>query len=312
VAFSVSGAAAQSVTCDQAYRVVRGDTLGAISERAYGAGSLAAFFQANKSVIGEDPNQIDVGMTLAVPYSIGAAPLVTARAVAQSPEASAPAAQADFSAAPLGTTDTPRDAIAAPEGAEVVLIFNKASVPNFIINVGIIDPYLAAISEATQGRVRFVDPPLINLDTRAQLDIVTSGQVDAAYVFNGYLSESHPLLQLPMQPLMGGTAYQTAVAMWELHDQFLSKTDYFAGADLLGIIGAPAALIGRLRYAPVVPGEDLVKSNEYTMPYFDGLDTRGAAAVREENASWLSEYDEKNGNPLTFAMAHGAARAGGI
>lgn len=62
----------------------------------------------------------------------------------------------------------------------------------------------------------------------------------------------------------------------------------------------------------MVAGEDLVKTNEYTVPYFDGLDTRGAPAVREENASWLAAYDEDQGKPLTFAMAHGAARAGGI
>lgn len=301
---AATSVSAQAITCDETYRVGRGDTLGGISERAYGVGKLGAFYQANKSVIGENPNRITVGMRLSVPCSIGSAPVVAA-----APEATSPAGQADFSAATISLEPDPA---AAPQGAEVVLTFNKASAPNFIINVGIIDPYLAEISKVTEGRVQFVDPPLVNLDARAQLDLVTSGQVDAAYVFNGYLASGQPLLQLPMQPLMGGTGYQTAVAMWALQEKYLSKVDYIEGAHLLGIIGAPAAHIWRLREAPVVPGEDLVKTNEYTVPYFDGLDTRGATAVREENASWLAEYDEKNGNPLTFAMAHGAARAGGI
>lgn len=310
--------AAQAIPCDQPYRIVRGDTLGAISERAFGAGRLSALFDLNRGVIGNNPNQIDIGMVLAMPCSLGGATTqAAAPAPAPTPQPAqqanvvAPIGQADFSAAPLGTSDAQPEAI-VPQGAEVVLTFNKASAPKFIINVGIVDPYLEAVADVTDGRVQFVDPPMMNLDARAQLDLVTSGQVDAAYVFNGYLGESHPLLQLPMQPMMGGTAYQTAVAMWQLHDEYLSETNYFEGAHLLGIIGAPAAHIWRLREAPVVPGEDLVNTNEYTVPYFDGLDTRGASAVREENASWLAEYDEENGNPLTFAMAHGAARAGGI
>ncbi len=62
--------------------------------------------------------------------------------------------------------------------------------------------------------------------------------------------------------------------MWELQDRYLSKTNYFDDAHWLGFIGAPV--------------------------------------MREENANCLTEYDEKQGNPLTLKMAHGAARAGGI
>jgi LysM repeat protein len=50
-------------------------------------------------------------------------------------------------------------------------------------------------------------------DQSAQFDLVTSGQIDATYVYNGYLTDSHPLLQLPMIPLMGGSAEQTAVSL---------------------------------------------------------------------------------------------------
>lgn len=318
IATSIS---AQSIECGKPYTVVRGDILGVVSQRAYGAGMLSNFYEVNAGVIGPNPSAIDIGMVLEVPCSLGGA---TAEAAADEPApdqttpeqltqavAIAPIREADFSAAPI---EIESDGIVtpAPEGAEVVLTFNKAAAPKFIMNVGIIDPYLAKIAEVTAGRVQFVDPANINLDARAQLDLVSSGQVDAAYVFNGYLGASHPLLQLPMQPLMGGTGYQTAVALWRLEEKYLAEKDLFVGGHLLGFIGAPAAHIWRLREAPVVAGEDLVKTNEYTVPYFDGLDTRGAPAVREENASWLAAYDEDQGKPLTFAMAHGAARAGGI
>ena len=320
-----SSAVAQAIPCDEPYAIVRGDTLGAISERAYGGGKLRLLYQLNVDVVGPNPDAIDIGMVLQVPCSLGstttaAAPVeeVKTTAAAQAPAAtgsgdSGTNIQADFSAAPKPDAKSAESQPqSVPEGTDVLLVFNKASAPKFIINVGIIDPYLAKITEVTEGRVRFVDPPVTNREARAQLDLVVSNEIDGAYVFNGYLGNSHPLLQLPMQPLMGGTAEQTAVALWRLHENYLSKSDYFDDAKLLGFIGAPAAHIWRLREAPVVPGEDLVKSNEYTVPYFDGLDTRGAPAVREENASWLATFDENRGNPLTFAMAHGAARAGGI
>lgn len=300
VAFSATAQAQSVIPCGETYTIVSGDTLGAISTRAYGAGKLQQLYGVNAATIGPNMNAINVGQKLQIPCSLGGG-------------ATQITAQADFSAPPeLSAANGPDTVKPMPAGVETILVFNKSSAPKFIINVAIIDPYLARITEVTQGRVQFIDPPETNRDPRTQLDLVMSGQVDGAYVFNGYLGESHPLLQLPMQPLMGGTAEQTAGAMWRLHDKYLSKTDYFRGVQVLGFIGAPAAHIWRLRDAPVRPGEDVVNTNEYTVPYFEGLDTRGAPAVREENAAWLAQFDEERGTPLTFAMAHGAARAGGI
>ena len=193
-----------------------------------------------------------------------------------------------------------------------MLTFNRASAPQFIINSGIIDEYLDQISAVTEGRVRFVDPLVTNRDGRAQLDLVLSGQADGAYIFNGFLAETHPLLQLPMLPLLGGTAKQTAVSMWRLHEQYLAQTDYMPDVHLLGFVGAPAAHIWRTKAAPVSAQENIVEKNEYTVPYFDGLDTRGAEAVKEENAKWMAEFDEQRGQPATLVLAHGAALAAGI
>ena len=288
---------AKSIACGQPYVVVLGDTLGEISFNAYGKDAVNFFYVENASVVGRNRNLILIGQVLQVPCVLG-------------PFDVTPGPTANFEAAPLPDPNSQSPAV--PAEAETVLVFNLAAAPNFIINSGIIYAYFADVSRVTDGRVQFIDPPVTNRDARAQLDIVLSGQVDGAYIFNGYLADSHPLLQLPMLPLMGGQAEQTAISLWRLHDSFLSKTDYFDGVHLLGFVGSPAAHIWRLIDAPVVPGEDLVEENEYTIPYFEGLDTRGAAVVREENAAWLAEFDESRGKPLTFAMAHGAALAGGI
>ena len=300
----------ESIQCDVPYEVVAGDTLADIATRAYGENSLDDLYELNQDVVGENPNLIFVGMQLNVPCGLNS-DLVSS------------VSEADFSAAPQsdqvesalpesdqGVAVVPGETQIPDDGIQ--LVFNRASAPKFILNVGIIDEYLAQITEVTEGRVTFIDPPVIERDPRKQYDLVVSGAVDGAYVFNGHLAQSHPLLQLPMQALMGGTAQQTALALWELHDSYLSQTDYFDQVQLLGFVGAPAAHIWRLKEDTVTPGENIAKMNEYTVPYFDGLDTRGAAAVQQENAAWLAEFDDDQGESMTMVMAHGAALAGGI
>ena len=111
---------------------------------------------------------------------------------------------------------------------------------------------------------------------------------------------------------MGGSAEQTAIALWRLHDEYLSQTAYFEDAKLLGFISAPAAHIWRLNNAPVAANQNVIEENRYPVPYFAGLDTRGPAAVREETMNILTAYDEEANGSLTFFLAHGAARAVGV
>ena len=300
----------ESIQCGASYEVVAGDTLAGIAIRAYGQDRLDDLYELNQDVVGANPNLILVGMQLNVPCGLDSG-LVSG------------VLEADFSAAPQSDqteTNSPESDQAEtslPDQTQTLqtgtqLVFNRASAPNFILNVGIVDKYLEQITEVTEGRVTFIDPPEINRNPRLQYDLVVSGAVDGAYVFNGYLAESHPLLQLPMQALMGGTSQQTALALWQLHETYLSRTDYLDDVQLLGFIGAPTAHIWRLKENSVTPGENIAEMNEYTVPYFDGLDTRGAAAVQKENAAWLAEFDNEQGQSMTMVMAHGAALAGGI
>ncbi len=297
---SVAQTSGDPIPCDVPYKIVRGDTLVSIARRAYGTGKFAAFYELNKAIVGDNPNYIDVDTQLNVPCDLN-------------PGLVSSVLEANFSGTTqsVGSESTNSDNTTVT-GTETLLVFNRAAAPKFIMNVGIIDKYLAQITEVTEGRVKFIDPSTVERNPRSQYDIVQSGTVDGAYIFNGHLAQSHPLLQLPMQPLMGGTALQTALSLWDLHENHLSQTDYHAGVQLLGFIGAPAAHIWRLNDVPVNPGENVSEINEYTVPYFDGLDTRGAAAIQKENTAWLAEFDEQQGQSLTMVMAHGAALAGGI
>ncbi|MEL7153390.1 MAG: hypothetical protein AAFN51_06295 [Pseudomonadota bacterium] len=292
--FEVRPAGAQP-TCGSTYIIAPGDTLNLIAERVYGPGNGGRLFEANRSTIGNNPNLIQVGATLQLPCFD--------RAESEQPR------EANFEPAP----ELERPIPLQPAGEIVEIVFNKASAPKFIMNVGIIDPFFADIERVTEGRVRFVAPEVINRDPTAQLSLVESGQADGAYMFNGYLTDSHPLLQLTMYPMMGGSALQTAIALWRTHVAHFEAKEQFDGLKLLGFIGAPPAHIWRVSDVPVGEREQLVNNNAWTVPYFEGLDTRGAKTVRAENSERIRLLDETPGlPPATYALAHGAARAVGV
>ncbi len=281
--------------CGGTYTISPGDTLNVIAQSIYGPDNAERLFELNRSVIGNNPNLIQVGMVLQTPCFDEA-------------QAGQPR-NANFEAAP----ELEREPVAQPSSNVIEVVFNKASAPKFIMNVGIIDPFFADIERVTDGRVKFVDPKEINRDPTAQMDLVQSGEVDGAYMFNGYLSDTHPLLQLTMYPMMGGTSVQTAIALWRTHVDHFASQDSFKGLKLLGFVGAPPAHIWRVSDVPVGEREQLVNNNSWTVPYFEGLDTRGAKTVRSENSERIRLLDETPGlPPATFALAHGAARAVGV
>ena len=301
-----AGALGQSkIACGQDYSVRRGDTLRSIAIRAYGSDDYSRLWAENRRRIGRNPNNIARGMRLRVPCLEATSPRV------RRGDGQAEIGRANFEPAPELVTGDIR-ATAEPQ-PNVRIVFNKSSAPNFILNVGIIDPLLADIERATEGRVSFVDPEAINRDPTAQMHLVRSGQVDCAYIFNGHLADTHPLVQITMHPMVGGTALQTATALWRVYQQHFAVADSFSDVKLLGFVGAPPAHIWRVSDAPVDEREQLINNNAWAVPYFDGLDTRGAQAVRAENAERIRRLDQTPGlPPATFAMAHGAARAVGV
>lgn len=287
----------QDITCGQTYTVAKGDTLSRISKKAYGSHLYQPIYAANVAEIGTNPNRIIIGQKLTIPCIAGETVIV-----ADVEEAAPKVEVADLASGN-------NDAIVTDVQ---VFTFSRASAPPFIINSGIIDKYLAEIAEVTEGRVTFIDPKTVNRDHSKQFDLVTSGEVDGAYVLNTTIADTHPLLQLPMNPMFGGSAEQTATALWRLHDAYLSKTDYFTEAEVLGFVAAPAAHIWRSSTMPITAGENIAEKNRYYVPYFSGLDTRGPDAMRNEFVQNLLTNYNTSSEPPTFFFAHGAVVALGV
>lgn len=137
-----------------------------------------------------------------------------------------------------------------PAAADVEILFNRSEVPGSPINWKIIDRWQSRIEYQTEGRVSFVTPVESLAPAADQLDLMASGGADGAYVFNGFLEETQPLIQLSMTPMTSGSAESSAVALWRVYERYFSDLVEFEGAELMGFVAAPPTQMWSLtRYA---------------------------------------------------------------
>lgn len=293
-----AGAPAQStaaIPCDRDYTVARGDTLGTIAQRAYGRSArYRALYAVNAARIGSDINSIEVGTRLSIPCDPETAP----------PAASLPPLE-------TSTVGTPQQLPFDRSRRQVEIVFNKPSAPEMILNRQIIDPFLAEITRVTRGRVRFVAPATVNRDPEVQLELVRSGKVDGAYLFNGHIAEINPLVQISMRPMTGGSALQTALALWRTHEAYSRPTGPFEGVHLLGFVGGapshlwrvPSSSSGSVPLATIAPVASLL----------EGLALEKNIRPGETQLRRIGRPGPASGQTDAFvALAYGTARSSGI
>lgn len=279
---SVPAEAQGRPVCGQEYTVLPGDTLSVISRDVYGQKRFQKLYLVNVDRIGPDPNRVEVGTRLRLPCDLAGAPVANL---------------ADY----VPPSDEPE---AVADGA-VIITFNRFADPDFILNTGIIDPYLGQIERVTQGRVRFAAPVAADRDPTRQLDLVQSGQVDGAYIANDQLAAKNPLLQISMNPMIGGSARDTALALWRVQQKHFAKVELVAGIKLLGFVGAPPAQIWQVK--PVggqVALDRVAQARTFGVPYTSAA----------ENTSAPAELFDKDGTGAAdvVALGHGAASALGV
>jgi hypothetical protein len=112
---AAGGASAQTIECGGAYSIQRGDTLRGIAGRAYGSGEFRPIYDANLSVIGPNPNLIEVGMLLQIPcLSAPIRPAAPPAPVVATPAATPPVTAPSAAAAALAAA--PGRVAAVPGG----------------------------------------------------------------------------------------------------------------------------------------------------------------------------------------------------
>ncbi|OBY26971.1 hypothetical protein A9D60_16720 [Leisingera sp. JC1] len=139
IAIAAAGQSAQAQEACQVYEVQSGDNLREITEKAYGHSKFRVIYNANRAVIGRNPNIIEIGMQLVLPCADGSLP--AAASAAQ--EAEAPAAEiqeasaAETAAAEVLATETvaeetaPAETPAAPATPEPMVLITGNDFPPF-------------------------------------------------------------------------------------------------------------------------------------------------------------------------------------
>lgn len=150
-------------------------------------------------------------------------------------------------AAALGGAAFLASALAAGAQAKTEILFNLFAPPKHIINTGIVKPWAAAVTKASNGRITFKFPPSSVAPPPRQFDIARTGTVDMAYQFNGFLRRRVPLVQLTLLPFMGRSGLAQGVALWRTYKKFFEKKNQYSGVHLIGFFGGPPGDICSLK-----------------------------------------------------------------
>lgn len=151
-------------------------------------------------------------------------------------------------------------ATATAGSADVRLTANCHAAPTHVICAQILPPWIEAVGEATEGRVRvrllaksMAPPP-------DQLASVRSGVFDIATQFNGFIAEEVVGPAVSLQPFTGtADARANSVALWRTWERFLAARDEYEGVHLLTLFAAAGADFYSMTDAPILSMADLTR-----------------------------------------------------
>lgn len=309
-----------ALACGGKYSVAPGDSLSKIAMRAYGVNRSAELYAMNRNVIGSNHSILIVGTMLTIPCLDDLQATHTNAATGQLRPRVEPAAHSIVAAPNREQTGavarenafTSKTLVASPNSV-VEIAFNKASAPDFILNTAIIDPLFEDIARVTQGRVRFVDAQISNSAPHDQMNLVLNGHADGAYIFNGFLAEEFPLLQITMTPMVGGTAQQTATALWRTHQRYFTEADQFRGLKLFGFVGAPPAHVWNVQDKRDAGNQQLVGNAALPASDIRSAGAKGKLRISAEEIRQIqSPVNAQPAPTKTIALNHAAAYDMGV
>ncbi len=129
---------------------------------------------------------------------------------------------------------------ASPAVSETTIVFNNFLAPNDSLWTDVMQPWLADIETATEGRVKFTVPDSSLAPPPELLNSVQQGVMDGAFSMVGFARETNPELQMPLLPMTYFGDKETSVALWRTYDQFFKGKNGLKDVELLGLVTTPA------------------------------------------------------------------------
>lgn len=199
--------------------------------------------------------------------------------------------------------------ISTAVSAETTLLINSFLPPKHIINHEVLKPWAKDVYKATDGRVRITIAPQSLAAPAAQMDAVTQGVVDGAYMFHGLMARSVKLSQIAHLPFINSSSKDSSIALWRTYEKFFTQADEYKGVHVLSLFTFPVGPIYSLK-DPITSTADVRGKRVYALPGTAAriMESAGAgvvaeAAARSHEIISGGTVDAFAGYPVMDAMA---------
>lgn len=172
--------------------------------------------------------------------------------------------------------------IPAAQAQETKILFNSFIQPKHPLNTLVLNPWLADVTKATDGRVKFEVPPSSLAAPSQQYEATVKGVMDAAYQFNGFLTDRIKLTQIAQLPWGSTNPVSNSRALWATYEKFFAKADEYKDVHLLTLyVVIPASIFSMKE--PIQSMKDLQGTKIYATPGVPArvLELAGAAVVAQ-------------------------------
>jgi len=107
--------------------------------------------------------------------------------------------------------------------------------PHHTIVKDMIEPWAAAVEQATEGRVKVEILPKALGKPPAHFDLAKDGVADITYGVHGYKPGRFLLTQAAEMPFLGNSAEAISTAYWRIYEKYLAQANEHRGVKLLGL-----------------------------------------------------------------------------
>lgn len=181
-------------------------------------------------------------------------------------------------------------AFAGAAQAETVLTFNWWIPPTHLQRTEVMNPWAAAVAEATDGEVRIEFTTTSLAPPPRQPELVADGVVDLVLGVHGYTPDRFVNAGVMELPFMATTGEHASIAYWRAYEEFFAATDEHEGVRVLAhFVHSPGTVMAR---------EQVIESIED----FNGLLTRGGGGTQDRVLEALGAAVVSSPAPTTYEL----------
>ncbi|MTE01719.1 hypothetical protein GIY56_15625 [Paracoccus sp. YIM 132242] len=116
---------------------------------------------------------------------------------------------------------------AAAHAQDITLRYSNWLPAGYALDTRLIEPWFAAIEQATEGRVKIQKTPKVVGSVASQYDVVADGMADMSLMVLSYAPGRFPLVEGMELPFASDDESRTSPAVWATYETFLADRNVF-------------------------------------------------------------------------------------